>query len=82
MQYKTIFSVCGLIGCLASTSAFAVATDQSGVTHKATHRHHVARVHNTNTMTDVPQESAAPEIKPETPPEYFGHATGSDGGGS
>ena len=79
MKYKNSFSVCGLAACLASSSAFAVAVDQPDVVHHAVHRHHVARVHNPKTISDVPQESAAPDVKSENPPEYFGHATGSDG---
>ena len=80
MQNKTIFSVCGVVACLASSNAFAVGSDQTGPTvQHRTYRHHVARVHNPKTISDVPQESAAPDIKTENPPEYFGHAAGSDG---
>lgn len=79
MHLKTIFISTASASLLLATSAFAVTTDRDNVVRQHAHRHHVARNHNSSTVSDVPQESAAPEIKPQKDPEYFGHASGSDG---
>ncbi len=79
MQYKKTFIIAGIVGCFASSSAFAVSSEQGSTVHHKAQRHNVARMHNPKTMSDVPQESAAPDVKPQAEPEYFGHASGSDG---
>lgn len=64
---------------LSTSLAFATTSTDAPSRH-AVHRHHVARYHAPNApVSDVPQEAAAPEGKPDTVPEYFGHAVGSDG---
>lgn len=79
MSKTLVVAAAGATLALSTSLAFAT-TSTDAPYRKVTHRHHVARYHAPNgPVSDVPQETAAPEAKPDPVPEAFGHAVGSDG---
>ena len=79
MRIKNSFILSATLPILFSTSAFALHSDKAQVAHRVVHRHNLAHYQNPNVTSDVNRDAGMYEVKPESAPEYFGHAGGSDG---
>ncbi len=62
-----------------STSAFAARIDTAQEPHRMVHKHNLAHYAKPNTASDADRDAGMYVVKPHSEPEYFGHATGSDG---
>ena len=62
-----------------STSAFAARVDTAQEPHRAVQKHHLAHYVKPNTASDADRDAGMYVVKPQSEPEYFGHAAGSDG---
>ena len=83
MHMKSVLILSAALAASLSTSAFAARVDTAEVPHHAVHKHHVAKnatqTAAPNTATDVDRDAGMYIVKPQSDPEIFGHATGSDG---
>ncbi len=69
-----VFASCTALGLSASVAYATTANDGRGYTKHAVHKHHVARYKAANApVSDVPQESAAPQYTPDPAAVSFGH---------
>lgn len=79
MNIKNILILSTALSVLSSTGAFALQSEHGQTAHRIVHKHHLATYRNPNTASDVNRDAGMYVVKPEAQPEYFGHATGSDG---
>lgn len=79
MSTRKIVVLSAALSIVCCTSAFAARSDVAQEPHRMVHRHHLAVNVKANTASDADRDAGMYVVKPQSEPEYFGHASGSDG---